>query len=113
MTDDAANVDPAPAAPAASTGPENASPATPPIKAEALDQARINELLHSGDGGVVNEEMVNGDDLALRPDQFGHFNGKKSRSATYVNHRVSFFDIVSDNPFRMLNKLSDPVVQEK
>jgi flagellar motor switch protein FliN/FliY len=45
MTDDAANVDPAPAAPAASTGSDDASPATPPIKAGALDQAEVEALL--------------------------------------------------------------------
>ena len=52
MTDDAANVDPAPAAPAASTGSGDASPAAPAAEAGALDQAEVEALLsQSGAGG--------------------------------------------------------------
>jgi flagellar motor switch protein FliN/FliY len=45
MTDDAANVDPAPAAPAASTGSGDASPAAPAAETGALDQAEVEALL--------------------------------------------------------------------
>ena len=45
MTDDAANVDPAPPAPVASTGSGEASPAPPAVEPGALDQAEIEALL--------------------------------------------------------------------
>jgi flagellar motor switch protein FliN/FliY len=52
MTDDTANVDPAPPAPTASTESGDASPATPAVEAGALDQAEVEALLNQSGTGA-------------------------------------------------------------